>query len=97
LTVALVVHDFRTLKPSQREALNLFNFWIQSAFENARLCQEMHEVMLLRFLKLAKGGHASHVEASRMTGGYCRGRYQFGSRWLGKRSIATLPQPHKSQ
>ena len=48
------------------EALNLFNFWIRSAFESARLCQEMQEVMLLRILKLAKGGRASHVEASRM-------------------------------
>jgi len=44
----------------------MLNFWMQSAFENARFCQEMQEVMFLRILKLAKGGRASHVEASRM-------------------------------
>jgi hypothetical protein len=44
----------------------MLKIWINSALENARLYQEMQEVILLRILKLARGNRASHVEAHRL-------------------------------
>lgn len=44
----------------------MFTAWMNFAFNSARLYQEAHEVMTLRWMKLAAGGPASHIEAQRM-------------------------------
>ena len=44
----------------------MFTAWMNFAFDSARLYQEAHEVMTLRWMKLAAGGPASHIEAQRM-------------------------------
>lgn len=46
--------------------MDVFTFWIKSAFETARLCQEVQTVIGLRLIKLSRGGAASHREAQRM-------------------------------
>jgi len=44
----------------------MFTAWMKFAFDAARLCQETHEVMGLRMMKLAFGGPAGQLEAQRM-------------------------------
>ena len=44
----------------------MFSLWMKSAFDAARLCQEMHEVVSLRMIKLSRCDAAARREAQRM-------------------------------
>jgi hypothetical protein len=44
----------------------MFSLWMKSAFEAARLCQEMQEVIGLRMIRLSQGGAGARAEAHRM-------------------------------
>ena len=44
----------------------MFTFWIKSAVDGARLCQDIQTVIALRMMKLSGGGLASQREAQRM-------------------------------
>jgi hypothetical protein len=49
----------------------MFLSWMKFAVDAARLCQETQEVVGLRMLKLARGGHAGQIEAQRMVAEKC--------------------------
>jgi hypothetical protein len=44
----------------------MFASWMRFALDSARLCQETQQVVGLRLMKLARGGHAGQLEAQRM-------------------------------
>ena len=44
----------------------MISLWVKSVFGAARLCQEMHEVVGLRLIKLSRGDAAARREAQRM-------------------------------
>ena len=50
------IHTVRVLK-----------FWIESALENARFCQEMQEVVVTRMLKVCSSGATSRREKLALT------------------------------